>query len=328
VPAVSITHPEKVLFPESGITKGELCAYYESVAPLMLPHVRGRPVTMERYPAGVGRQGFIQKDVVKGFPAWLERVEVQRRDAKADGAVHYPLANDARALVWMANQNSVTPHVWTSRLPHLDKPDLCVIDLDPSDDDPGALRAAVLAVRALFDELGLSSFVKTSGSKGYHVVVPLDGGDDAAAVWRFGHGAGAVLVKRHPDMFTQEFIKADRKGRIFVDTGRNAPGATFAAVYAVRPKPEAPVSAPCTWDEIERAEAGPRTFTLRNLPARLATAGDLWREMDAARRSLRAPMAALDGMLTEQDWQEAHAASTRRPVSRKSPRSRETRHRS
>ena len=317
VPALAITHPEKILFPGSGVTKGELCAYYETVAPLMLPHVRGRPVTMERYPAGIGKKGFIQKDVVKGFPAWLERIEVERRDAKEGGVVHYPLASDARALVWMANQNSVTPHVWTSRLPHLDRPDLCVIDLDPSDDDPRTLRAAVLAVRALLDELGLAAFVKTSGSKGFHVVSPLDGSDDAALAWRFAHGAGAVLVKRHPEMFTQEFIKADRHGRIFVDTGRNAPGATFAAVYAVRPKPEAPVSAPCTWEEIEGAKVGPRTFTLRNMPARLAAAGDLWREMDGARRPLRDAMAAIDGMLTEADWREAHAASTRRPSSRK-----------
>src|SRR5262245_29508453 len=108
---VAISHPEKVLFPEDGITKGELCAYYEAVAPAMLPHVAGRPVTMERFPAGIGKKGFIQKDVVKGFPAWLERVAVERRDEKVGGAVHYPLAGDARALVWMANQNSVTPHV-------------------------------------------------------------------------------------------------------------------------------------------------------------------------------------------------------------------------
>src|SRR5262249_19514917 len=155
----------------------------------------------------------------------------------------------ARALLWLANQNSITPHVWTARVPRLDHPDVCVFDLDPSNEDPRALRAAALAVRALLDELGLPSFVKTSGSKGFHILVSLDGATGFDAVWRFGHGAGAVLVKRHPELFTQEFIKADRAERIFVDTGRNVAGATFAAVYAVRPKPDAPVSAPCTWDE-------------------------------------------------------------------------------
>src|SRR6185369_15378240 len=158
---------------------------------------------------------------------------------------------------------------------------------------------------------------KTSGSKGYHIVVPLDGDADFEVVWRFAHGAGAVLVKRHPDVFTQEFIKADRQGRIFVDTGRNGQGATFAAVYAVRPKPGAPVSAPCTWQEIEREAVAPRTFTLRTMAARIAEVGDLWLGLERRARSLRGPVAALQGLLTEDEWREALAASTRRPTSRK-----------
>ena len=123
-----ITHPEKVLFPDDGITKGELAAYYEAIAPVMVPHIRARPVTMERFPAGIGRKGFIQKDVSKGFPDWLERVEVPKKD----GTVHHPLVTDTRSLLWLANQNSITPHVWTSRAPDLYHPDICVFDLDPS----------------------------------------------------------------------------------------------------------------------------------------------------------------------------------------------------
>ena len=312
-----ISHPEKVLFPESGITKGELCAYYEAVAPLMLPHVRGRPVTMERFPSGIGKHGFIQKDVSKGFPSWLRRVEVEKRNEKEGGTVHYPLAADARSLLWLANQNSITPHVWSSRLPRLYQPDLCVFDLDPSRDEPKALRVAALAVRDLLDELGLPSFIKTSGSKGFHILTPVAGEADFEVAWRFAHGAGAVLVKRHPELLTQEFIKADRAGRILVDTGRNAPGATFAAVYAVRPKPGAPVSAPCTWQEVERGLVGPRAFTLRTMADRIRDVGDLWLGMDAQRRSLGAPLAALQRLLTDDDWHEALAASTRRPTSRK-----------
>jgi bifunctional non-homologous end joining protein LigD len=317
---LAITHPEKVLFPDDGITKGELCAYYEAVAPIMLPHLRGRPVTMERYPAGIDKKGFIQKDVSKGFPSWLQRVEVEKRNEKDGGTVHYPLADDARSLVWLANQNSITPHVWCSRVPELEQPDVCVFDLDPSADEPGVLRAAALAVRGLLEELGLPSFVKTSGSKGFHILVSLDGEAGYDVARRFTHGAGAVLVKRHPDMFTQEFIKADRAGRIFVDTGRNGAGATFAAAYAVRPKPGAPVSAPCTWQEIERGAVAPRTFTLRTMADRLRDVGDLWLSMEGERRSLRAPVAALERLLTDEDWNEALAASTRRPTSRKAPR--------
>ncbi len=315
-----ITHPEKVLFPDSGITKGELCAYYEAVAPLMIPHVRGRPITMERFPAGIGRKGFIQKDVSKGFPGWLERVEVEKRSDRAGESVHYPLAGDARSLVWLANQNSITPHVWISRVPRLDRPDLCVFDLDPSVEDERALRTAALALRALLDELGLPSYVKTSGSKGFHVVVPLDGEADAESARRFAHGAGAVLVKRHPQLLTQEFIKADRGERIFLDCGRNLPGATFAAVYAVRARPGAPISAPCTWAELEGGTVGPRTFTLRTMAARIDEVGELWSGMIERACSLVDARARLETMLTEAEWREALAASTRRPASRRAPR--------
>jgi bifunctional non-homologous end joining protein LigD len=275
---------------------------------------------MERFPAGIEKKGFIQKDVSKGFPSWLERVEVEKRNHEAGASVHYPLVGDARSLVWLANQNSITPHVWTSRVPKLRHPDLCVFDLDPSAEDPQALRAAALAVRDLLGELGLPSYVKTSGSKGFHILIPLDGEGEAEGVWRFAHGAGAVLVKRHPHLLTQEFIKADRGDRILVDTGRNLPGATFAAVYAVRARPGAPISAPCTWAELEGGAVGPRTFTLRTMAARIGAVGELWSGMGDRRCSLREAMAKLQTMLTDEDWSEAMAASTRRPVSRKAPR--------
>jgi len=314
---VAITHPEKILFPDCGVSKGELCAYYEAVAPVMLPHVARRPVTMERYPGGIGGKGFIQKDVVKGFPVWLERLAAPRRDAKTEEPVHYPLANDARALVWLANQNSITPHVWASRVPELDRPDVCVFDLDPSEEHPGRLRSAALAVRDLLQELGLVSFVKTSGSKGFHIVVGLDGKSDFEDSWRFAQGAGRVLVKRYPELLTQEFIKADREGRILVDTGRNLRGATCAAAYAVRAKPQAPVSAPCTWQELESGTALPRSFSLRSMPGRLADVGDLWRELPSTATSLRDALRTLEARLTAEDWQEAMHSSTRRPTSRK-----------
>lgn len=284
-----ITHPEKVLFPDDGITKGELTSYYETVAPVMLPHVRGRPVTMERYPAGIGKQGFWQKDVSKGFPEWLERVEVPKKG----GTVHHPIASDKRSLLWIANQNTITPHVWTSRVPKLLQPDICVFDLDPSQDEPEVLRIATLALRDLLTELGLPSWVKTTGSKGFHVAVPLDGEMDAAEVSGFAHAVGTMLVKRDPQHLTQEFHKADRGGRIFVDTGRNGYSATFAAAYAVRAKPGAPVSAPCTWQELERGDVGPRTFTLRSMARRIADVGDLWADMRKRGSSLRRPLERL-----------------------------------
>ena len=238
----------------------------------MLPYLRQRPVTMERYPAGIDKKGFIQKDVSKGFPTWLERVNVP----KHGGTVNHPLINDERALLWMANQNCVTPHIWNRRAPDLMHPDLCVFDLDPERDEPAVLRAAALAVRDLLAEHGLPSWVKTSGSKGFHIVAPMGGGADVERVAGFAHDLAVELCRRDPEHLTLEFSKADRGGRILVDVGRNNWSATFAAPYAVRPKPGAPVSAPCTWEEVERGAVGPRTFNLRNMDARLADSGDLW----------------------------------------------------
>jgi bifunctional non-homologous end joining protein LigD len=284
-----ITHPEKVLFPDEEITKGELAAYYEMIAPLMLPHIRGRPITMERFHRGIGEKGFFQKDVSKGFPEWLERAEV----AKKDGTVHHPLVGDTRSLLWLANQNCITPHVWTSRAPKLYYPDICVFDLDPSENQPDVLRESALAVRDLLNELGLTSWVKTSGSKGFHIAIPLDSKAGFGDVSRFAHAVAMVLVSRQPKRLTLEFAKADRGGRILVDTGRNGYSATFAATYAVRAKPGAPVSAPCTWDEIEQGQVGPQTFTLRAMADRVARVGDLWSDMCRHGWSLRAAMEQL-----------------------------------
>lgn len=285
-----ITHPDKIMFPAEGITKGEMASYYEMIAPVMLPHVRRRPITMERFHRGIEAPGFFQKDVSKGFPEWLERVEVP----KHGGTVHHPIVTNTEGLLWLANQNSITIHVWPSRAPNLYQPDICVFDLDPSKtDDLDALREAALRLRDLLVELGLPSWIKTSGSKGFHIAVPLDGKSDFGTVGRFAHVVGEVLVKRDPDNLTQEFAKVDRGGRILVDTGRNGYSATFAAAYTLRAKPGAPVSAPCSWEEVERGEVGPKSFTLRMMAQRVSEVGDLWAEMLRRKRSLRRPIELL-----------------------------------
>ncbi|MEO5819789.1 MAG: hypothetical protein ABIT71_04740, partial [Vicinamibacteraceae bacterium] len=180
---------------------------------------------------------------------------------------------------------------WPSRMPHPFDPDVCVFDLDPAHDDAEALRAAALGLRDLLAERKVRSVVKTSGSKGFHIVVPLKR-TAARVVNRFAGDIAAELIVRLPNLVTQEFSKADRGGRILVDIGRNRPGATMAAAYTVRARPGAPVSAPCTWDEIEGRTVGPRSFTLRTMPERLDAVGDLWK--DLARRGQRLPGAATD----------------------------------
>ena len=287
-----ITHPDKVLFPDDGITKGDLAEYYTAIAPVMLPHLRGRPITMERYPAGIGTKGFWQKDVSKGFPDWLERVEVPKKD----GVVHHPVVSDLRSLLWVTNQNTITHHVWGSRVPKLHYPDVCVFDLDPSKNDDDDVRSAAIGLRDLLKELGLPSWIKTSGSKGFHIIVPLDGTATIPQVERFANRVGALFVSLAPDRLTQEFSKSDRRGRIYVDTGRNGYSATFAAAYTVRAKRGAPVSAPCSWEEVERGDVAPATFTLRNMPSRVVKVGDLWSNMRRGGRSLKRPVERLERM--------------------------------
>lgn len=291
-----ITHPEKILFPDDGITKGELASYYETIAPVMLPHLRRRPITMERFHRGIGAPGFFQKDVIKGFPEWLERVEVP----KHGGTVHHPIANDTRSLLWLANQNSITIHVWPSRTPNLYNPDICIFDLDPSkEDDLSTLIKAALNLRDLLTELGLPGWIKTSGSKGFHIAVPLDGKSDFGTVAHFAHTVGKIMVKRDPDNLTQEFSKADRGGRILVDTGRNGYSATYAATYTVRARPGAPVSAPCTWEELEKGDVGPKSFTLRTMAQRITDVGDLWADLLKTKRSLKRPIEQLKKLSTD-----------------------------
>jgi len=279
---VTISSPDKVMFPADGITKGEMADYYRMIAPIMVPHVARRPITMERFHRGIGEPGFFQKSVTKGFPKWLERVAVPKKD----GTVHHPIVTDEAGVMWLANQNCITSHVWTARAPDMMHPDILVFDLDPSVDDDDALRAATLLVRDELAELGLVSRVKTTGSKGFHVVVGLDGRADYGECASFAHGFGRTLVERHPKIFTQEFYKADRSDRILIDTGRNEYHATFAAPYTVRARDGAPVSAPCTWQEIESGALHPRSLALRGMAQRIEQVGDLWADLYADAQAL------------------------------------------
>jgi len=227
--------------------------------------------------------------VSKGFPAWLERVAIPKKD----GVVNYPVVTDKEGLMWVANQNTITHHIWVSRLPDLNYPDICVFDLDPSKDDVKSVRAAAVGMRDLLEKLGLPSWIKTTGGKGFHIVVPIDGKTPMGTVVRFANTVGSFFVSLAPDQLTQEFSKADRRGRIYMDTGRNGFSATFAAAYTVRAKPGAPVSAPCTWQEVERGTVKPDSFTLRNMPDRIEKVGDLWADMRKRGRSLKQPMEKL-----------------------------------
>jgi bifunctional non-homologous end joining protein LigD len=290
---VRVTHAEKVLFPGDGVTKGDLVGYYLAVAPRMVPLVSGRPVTMQRFPDGIGRGGFLQKQVGRHFPDWIERVTApnrRTRQATVRDEVTYMVCRRPDDLAYLANQGCITPHVWLSRTPDIHHPDQMVFDLDPASDDLGVLRLAAATLRGLLDELGLASFLKSSGSRGLHVVVPLVPAADTDTVNAFSIAVAEALAARHPDDLTTEGRIAKRQGRLFLDTGRNGYAQTMAAPYAVRALPGAPVSVPLDWSELDGFD--PRRHTLGTIAERLA-APDPWAGLDQAATRLEGAAARL-----------------------------------
>ena len=279
---VEITHPDKVLFPADGITKGDLVAYYRTVAPRMLPLVSGRPVTLQRFPDGIGRTGFLQKQVGRHFPDWIERVTAPNRRTRQGTVrdeVTYAVCRTADDLAYLANQGCITPHVWLSRAPDIHHPDQMVFDLDPASDDLGVLRLAASSLHDLLTELGLAAFLKSSGSRGLHVVVPLVPAADTDTVKGFSFAVTEALAARHPDDLTTEGRIANRHGRLYLDIGRNGYAQTMAAPYAVRALPTGPVSVPLDWSELDAFVPG--QHTVATIGDRLA-APDPWAGMDEA----------------------------------------------
>jgi bifunctional non-homologous end joining protein LigD len=270
---VEISNADKVFFPDDGITKGDLIDYYEAVAEHILPWLRDRPLVLQRFPDGIEKQGFYQKQVAEHFPDWVSTVRV----AKSGGEKQELVVCDEKAtLVYLANLGCVALHPWLCRRDRLDHPDQLVVDLDPPPNgDFGAVRDAARACRELFEELELPVFLKTTGSKGLHLLVPLDRRADFDSVRGFAREAMALLAGRRPDALTTEVRKSKRRGRVFLDVARNAYAQTAVAPYSVRPLPGAPVAVPITWKELGRVE--PRRFTVKNLLRRLSQIEDPWK---------------------------------------------------
>jgi bifunctional non-homologous end joining protein LigD len=289
---VEVSNPDKPLFGgesttgDSRITKGDLARYYAAIGPTMLPHVRGRPMTLVRYPNGLGGDSFFQKHTPKHYPDWIPRVELKKKG----GVIHHSVVDHPAALVYFAQQNVITLHIGLARLPHLDTPDVFVVDLDPSTDDLDQVRRVALGVKDAFERAGLAPFVQLTGSKGLHIVAPLAAGPGAtwANAQSFGRAVSTVLLNRFPDDLTMEFSKSERGDRIYLDMGRNNYPATFAAPYAVRAFPEAPVVTPVGWDELEDPAFHPRRYTIATVFDRLREHGDPWAGMAEAARPLPA----------------------------------------
>lgn len=280
---VTITNEARILFPKSKITKKMLIDYYAAIAPFMLPHLKNRPLTMLRYPDGITQEGFYQKEMANYFPPWIKGIKVAK---KIGGSTTYVVCNNQATLVYLANQACITPHQWLSRIDKLHVPDLMVFDLDPSADNFEMVQEAAEYLKEELERLDLVPFVKTTGSRGLHVTVPLKRTVDTDTVRAIAYAIAEQLVKKSKNM-TLEIRKEKRGGRVFVDVLRNGFTQTVAAPYAVRAIEKAPVAAPLTWQEALSKNFHPQQYTIATIFKRLDRMGDPWHDMWEQARSLK-----------------------------------------
>jgi bifunctional non-homologous end joining protein LigD len=293
---VSITHPDKLLFPADGLSKADIADYYETVSEWMLHHVRDRPLSLMIFPGGIEGQGFFQKNTPGHYPNWIKRVEAEKKG----GTVNHAVVSSADTLVYLVGQNMITPHVWLSRADRLRQPDRVVFDLDPAPGaDFAAVRRAARRTGDLLRELGLEPFAQVTGSKGIHVWSPLRRRATFEEVKPFARMAAEVLATRYPDDLTTEFRKAERGGRILVDVLRNAYAQTAVPPYAIRPRPGAPVATPIAWDELSDSRLRADRWTVTNVLKRLRSKGDPWADIASFARGLSRARKRLESLAAE-----------------------------
>jgi bifunctional non-homologous end joining protein LigD len=294
MPEVKLSSADRVLFPDDGITKGDLFAYYEQVAPAILPHLRDRPFTMKRYREGIAGDGFFQKQAPKGMPSWIttRRFTTHPRDGGAR-EVDFPLVSSKEALLWMVQMHCIDMNAWYSRVDKPARPDYVVFDLDPPDEPDGFEQAIQVAhlVRGLLDELELPGYVKTSGADGIHVLAPIQRRATFDETYAFAEASSRLLEERHPGLVTTEWLKKKRAG-VLVDHRQNGWGRTIASVYSVRPKRGAPVSTPLRWDELEEG-IRPEDYPMAVALERIAEHGDLFEPVLHASQRLGPALKAL-----------------------------------
>ena len=284
---VRLTNLEKPFWPEEGITKGDLIQYYADVAPLLLPHIRDRAMVMKRYPHGAGGEFFFMKRAPVPRPDWIRTCRIEH---ESGNVIEFPVISDVASLLWVINLGCIDLNQWYATCDDVDRPDYLHFDLDPG---VGATWERVLEcgriVRDALDTLKMRPVVKTTGSKGLHLYVPIVRDPLQKEVWTFAKALAVELAARHPKLMTAEYRVAKRpKGRVLVDYNQNAWGRTLASVYSVRPRPRAPVSTPVTWDEIDKG-LRIEDFRMDNVRARFTDLGDLWKPLlkQAGRTNLR-----------------------------------------
>jgi bifunctional non-homologous end joining protein LigD len=295
VSEVKLSSADRILFPEDGITKGDLFDYYGEIAPAILPHLRDRPFTFKRYPHGIDSEVYFQKQVPKGAPEWaVTREFTTHPRGGGSRQVDFLLVNSRDALLWTVQMNCIDMNAWYSRADKPQRPDYVVFDLDPPDEEDGFAQAIEVAhlIRGLLDELGLPGYVKTSGADGIHVLAPITRRSTFEETYAFAESASRLLESRHPGLVTTEWLKKKRTG-VLVDHRQNGAGKTIASVYSVRPKLGAPVSTPLRWEELT-PDVRPRDFTMAVALERVAAQGDLFAPVLEEPRPLRAAATRLE----------------------------------
>ena len=291
---LKLSNLDKPFWPEEGITKGDLIAYYRDVASAIVPHLQDRPFTMKRYPDGWRGKHFFQKDAPSHMPDWIPTFQYRStsRATREKRTLRYPLVNDELALLWMANMGCIDMNTWYSRVDKPERPDWVLFDLDPSPDVgfPEVVQVALL-IKDVLDALDLAGFPKTSGADGFHVLVPIARRYTYEQTREFAEIVAGTLARLHHGLVTTEWAKAKRRG-VLVDSNQNGEGKTIASVYSVRPQPGAPVSTPLRWEEVTEA-LDPSKFTMEVVLDRVRREGDLYADVLATRQSLGKALAAL-----------------------------------
>lgn len=296
---IEISHADKVFYPQESLSKGDVVEYYRKVADVMVGHMKRYGLSMQRFPDGLGGPSFYNKDAPGHFPDWIGRVHVPKRQG---GSYDAPVVDSPAVLVYLANQAVLTHHLYLSPADDLEHPDRMIYDLDPPEDgsDSSAARQAALDLRSILEEIDLAAWIQTTGSKGYHLIVPLDGSEGFDEVREFATDVARLLVRRKPESYTLQQRKNKRKGKVFLDMLRNAYGATAVAAYSLRALPGAPVATPITWEELEDG-AGPQDWNLRSIPRRLGQKDDPLADMHGRARKLSARRDKLASLLEAED---------------------------
>lgn len=289
---IETSNEDRILFPKKKYTKKDLIDYYQKIGNRMIPYTNDRPLTMVRYPSGIDDEGFYQKDMPDYFPDWIASKRVPKKEG---GSTTYVVCNNTATLMYLANQGCITPHVWLSKIDKLHYPDHMIFDLDPpSLKEFDKVQKAALTLKKLLESFDLTPYVKTTGSKGLHIVVPLRRTAKFKTVRTCAHHIAQLLQQEHKKELTLEIRKAKRGNNVFIDTLRNAFGATAVAPYGVRPKDGAPVATPIDWNEVRDKTLTSQRYTIKNIFKRLSRIQDPWHGMQRHATSIKERVSAIE----------------------------------